>query len=312
MIQQLKTLSARKLMNYSAIAIVILSLVFLFLPNTAAATNTVGEKTTILTIAVNDNGDVTTAATLSIADLQALPQVRYLYSTIDNSTTVVLYAAEGVLLTDILTAAGVDLADVYKFTFTATDNYTRTLTRQYLLDTQRYYYPNLPDNFSTIGGTEVPPILALRSASTEDGSLPSYDLMDDYYSARLFFGQTETDLCINQHFVKWTSNIEVFTSLNTLQPPTLCADYANNGVGDPVTLTFTDDAAWRGAVNDVTVDGVSTPLYVVNPGSITLMGSLFSSEKDYAITVEAEGYMDASVTQHKGPWPLSLPLKEMP
>jgi chitodextrinase len=273
-------------------------------PGIAGATNTVGEKTNSLTITVNDNGTVTTAATLSIGDLQSMNQVRYTYSSVDNGTEVLFYATEGVLLTDILAGANIDLNNISKFTFTATDSYSRTLAMEYLLDTPRYYYPEMANNLSTQNAVLVQPILALKSMEFDDKYQLDFNLIDDYYSARLFFGQTEQDLVCNKNYVKWTNHIEVFTKPASAQPPALSADMVNNSAGQPVTLTFLDDPAWRAVISDVTVDGSSVSgKYTVGAGTITIDGSVFGSEKDYAVVIKAEGYLDAAVTQHKGLWP---------
>ncbi len=289
---------------YLFVLAVFSGLLWSLLPGPAGATNTVGSKTSTLTVTVNDNGTVTTAATLSIGDLQSMNQVRCTYSSVDNGAEVLYYATEGVLLTDILAGANIDLNNISKFIFTATDSYTRTLTMDYLLDTPQYYYPEIANNFSTQGAVLVQPMLALKSMEFEDKNQLDFSLIDDYYSARLFFGQTEQDLVSNKNFVKWTNHIEVFTKPVSAQPPALSADMVNNSAGQPVTFTFTDDPAWRAAISDVTVDGNSVPgKYTVDAGTITIDGSVFGSEKDYAVVVKAEGYLDAAVTQHKGPWP---------
>jgi hypothetical protein len=310
MIKQLRhKLKTGNVINYLVMLLVVSSLLSLLIPVSVAATNTVGDKTTTLTITVNDNGNIATAAVLSINDLKGMTLVRNIYSTVNNSTTLYFYATEGVLLTDILARAGISLDNVSKFGFTATDDYSRTLTREYLLDTERYFYPDLANSFSTQGGVPVQPVLALKSQEFENLDQVNYNLMDDYYSARLFFGQTAQDLVSNQNFVKWTSHIEVFMKPSCAKPPELNADLSGNSVNQPVTLTFADNPAWRTAISDVTVDGNSiTGKYAVAAGTITIDGSIFSSEKDYAIVVKAIGYLDDSVTQHKGPWPVIFTL----
>ncbi len=287
------------------LAVLLSGFLWSLLAGSAGATNTVGDKTYTLTITINDNGSVTTAATLPISDLQGMEQVKSIYSSVDNGSEVLFYAAEGVLLTDILTRAGIDFDNVSKFTFTGTDDYARTLTKEYLLDMQRYYYPNIADNLSTQGGEPVLPLLALKSGEFEDKNQLNFNQIDDYYSARLFFGQTEQDLVSNKNYVKWIDRIEVFTKPASAQAPALSADMANNDVGLPVTLTFTDDPAWRAAISDVTVDGNSIQgKYTVAAGAITIEGTVFDSEKDYAVVIKAEGYLDAAVMQHKGSWPV--------
>ena len=279
------------------------------MPGLAGATNIIGDKTTEIAITVNDNGNITPAGTFTIGDLQSMPQAKNIYSSINNNTDKKFYAAEGVLLTDLLEHAGIGLDNIDKFTFTATDNYARTFTKAYLLDTPRYCYPKLEDNLSTQGAIPVRPLLALKSMEFPHYDQVDYNLADDYYSVRLFFGQNEQDLVSDQGYVKWVSKIEVFTKPLNAQPPVLAADIAHNSVGQNVEISFTDDPDWRNAITEIDVDGTSIAgEYRVAAGVITIEGSVFDREKDYSVIVRAAGYRDACVTQHKGPWPVIFTL----
>ncbi|KAF1085782.1 hypothetical protein SPSYN_00511 [Sporotomaculum syntrophicum] len=80
--------------------------------------------------------------------------------------------------------------------------------------------------------------------------------------------------------------------------PTLTADTTNNTVGQPIELTFVDNAAWRNAITDVTVNGTSiTGKYSVAEGVITIEAGVFDTTGNYTIVVIATGYPDAGVTQ---------------
>lgn len=290
-----------------------LALLFTFLlvanPVPACATNTVGDKTTAITITVNDNGAVTTAGVFTISDLQNMSQTRNVYSSFNNNSDYKFYAAEGVLLTDLLAHANIDLSNIDKFTFTATDNYSRTFSDSYLLNTTRYCYPNLGDNSSTQGAIQIQPVLALKSTEFPYYSQVDFNQMDDYYAVRLFFGQNEQDLVNDQGYVKWVDQIQVFTKPLNAESPALTADFIRNSAGQAVYLDFADDQDWRNAIADVTVDGTSIAgKYNVAAGTIIIDGSIFGSEKDYAVVVKANGYQDACVTQHKGAWPVIFTL----
>lgn len=82
--------------------------------------------------------------------------------------------------------------------------------------------------------------------------------------------------------------------------PALTAGNSNNTVGQPVNLTFTDDAAWRGAIASIKVNDnvLSSDQYTVSEGNINIDASVFASAGDYVITVQATGYTGATVTQH--------------
>ncbi len=83
------------------------------------------------------------------------------------------------------------------------------------------------------------------------------------------------------------------------RPPALAADATDNRFGQPVELGFKENEAWRTAIGSVLVNDrvLETGEYEVQPGSLVLHPSAFSSEGTYRITVKAEGYADTSVTQ---------------
>ena len=82
-------------------------------------------------------------------------------------------------------------------------------------------------------------------------------------------------------------------------PPKLKADDTDNIIGQPVELTFTDDAAWRAAITGITVDGIALTgdQYMVTEGNIKITAAVFTVAKDYTIVVKAAGYEDACVIQ---------------
>lgn len=83
-----------------------------------------------------------------------------------------------------------------------------------------------------------------------------------------------------------------------LTPPTLRPTTINNYVGKGVTLTFTDDPAWRAAITGMTVNGQSiTGLYTVYRGQIIIRANAFPTAGTYTIAVQAQGYVDAVVAQ---------------
>ncbi|MDF9409008.1 DUF1533 domain-containing protein [Pelotomaculum isophthalicicum JI] len=82
-------------------------------------------------------------------------------------------------------------------------------------------------------------------------------------------------------------------------PPALAFDYTGNTAGQDIELTFTDDPIWRGAINQVSVDGAALGAgqYTIAAGKITISGAVFPAEKNYAVVITATGYANAGVTQ---------------
>ncbi|MEK3717344.1 carbohydrate binding domain-containing protein [Paenibacillus sp. FSL R7-0333] len=83
------------------------------------------------------------------------------------------------------------------------------------------------------------------------------------------------------------------------KPQELLADSTANRVSQPIELIFIDKPEWSGSIKSVKVNGVTlaAELYHVGTGAITIQPAAFPAEGSYIITVEAEGYVNASVVQ---------------
>lgn len=297
-------LKTKRLFNCLAMLTMLFSLLWMALPGTASAS---GTPATSLTVKLND----TTVATYAISDLENMTQVTQGYSSIDSMPAPCLTAAQGVKVTDILMRAGIDVNSVQNIKFKSTDGYTLQLTKQYLLDTARYYYPNITSSWDTenngpgdaalSGGVQVEPILALVSYYKRFDTAPGFDLMDNSFALRLCFGQDPNSITegTSNKFAKYVNEIDVDGNLLAATPPVLTADTIDNTVGQPVTLTFADDAAWHAAITNIIVNGTALAgsQFSVTAGAITIDAGAFTSAGTYNIVVKATGYTDASVAQ---------------
>lgn len=83
------------------------------------------------------------------------------------------------------------------------------------------------------------------------------------------------------------------------KPQELLADSTDNRVSHPIELAFAEKADWSGKINAVKVNGtlLADDLYSVRSGAIVIQAPAFPAEGIYRITVEAEGYVGASVVQ---------------
>jgi len=81
--------------------------------------------------------------------------------------------------------------------------------------------------------------------------------------------------------------------------PRLLADPTASKVGQSVEITFADDAQWRESVTAVKLnDTVLSPdKYVLTAGKLMLTSDNFGIAANYSITIEATGYVRASVKQ---------------
>jgi hypothetical protein len=84
-----------------------------------------------------------------------------------------------------------------------------------------------------------------------------------------------------------------------LNPPALQADTDNNVLGQSIDITFSPDTDWQAAISGITVNSNSLTAgqYTISDGNINIVAGVFPAVGEYSITVSAEGYKDAQVTQ---------------
>ncbi|WP_171056287.1 hemoblobin-interacting domain-containing protein [Paenibacillus sinopodophylli] len=103
------------------------------------------------------------------------------------------------------------------------------------------------------------------------------------------------------------SDIIVDQQVTLIPSPALTADTTDNSAANPLEITFPDDEAWRDAITAVK-DGTTTlPLskYSIDAGKITFKAGVLTLG-DHAISVFAERYANATVTQRVGMKPPTI------
>ncbi len=123
---------------------------------------------------------------------------------------------------------------------------------------------------------------------------------DENYSSAIVFPYTVTENVTV--YAKWTE-----IPAGPLPAPVLKADNTDNNTGQPVTITFTDDAAWRSAITGVTINSLyyfghlTADQYTVSPGKISIAAEIaaeaFTQAGEYIIIVRATDYKNAMVNQ---------------
>ncbi len=276
-----------------ALLMILTALLLLSMPGAAGAdSGSIGVSADTLTIKVGYfGGPYYTKKVYTFNELEAMPQVQQAYTFIDNMPAVVIDSAQGVKLTDLLEDAGIDINSVEAFYFYATDTkvgWYQCLPKSYLLDTTRYYYPNLPthwdsDTHSSIpgavyGAVQVEPIIATWDNWQRFATAPDFSVQDTYTRFRLLFGQTDTATHTAMRSVKWVHAIEVMLGGTPPSGVTLDRNMVNLKVGSTVRLTATigpEDATdksvtWSSSdtsVAEVDDNGLVT---VVGPGTATI------------------------------------------
>lgn len=156
----------------------------------------------------------------TLDEIKSLPRVTQSYTAIDTSGKVVFETAVGVRLRDLLTAAGIDRNSVEKITFTFTENNEKkriSFARGFLLDTPRYFYPNLPLRWNGSGPTagaaldalQVDTIIAFRDYRQQGATAPDFYMLNGYSRFRLVFGQTNTRTETASKQPKWIDAVEI-------------------------------------------------------------------------------------------------------
>jgi hypothetical protein len=162
----------------------------------------------------------------TLDELWKLNVVHQDYTFIDNMPSVVIDHVAGVRLADLMDAAGIDLNSVQTFYFWTRDkqsNYYTSYAKTSLIDTPRYCYYSLPDNFdeetgegnsyATSDGTEVDTVIAL--ADDWNRCIAGATFGSDYLNLntntrfRLIFGQTNSYEHTASRSAKWIHKIVV-------------------------------------------------------------------------------------------------------
>lgn len=278
-----------------AVVLVLLLNILLLLarPDTASAdSGCIGVPAETLTIKVGYfGGPYYIKKIYTLSDLEALPQVQQAYTFIDSMPAVVIDSAKGVKLTDILEDAGIDVNSVEDFYFYSTDikvGWYQRLPKTYLLDTTRYYYPNLPaywdlDTHSSKpgavdGAVVVEPMIALWDNWQRFATAPDFSVKDISTRFRLLFGQTDTVTVTSHRSVKWVHAIEVMLGGTPPGGVSLDQDLINLKVGSTVRLTATvgpDDATdksvvWSSSDTGVAIVDGNGVVTVVGPGTAVI------------------------------------------
>lgn len=262
------------------------------LASTGCGTGMEGVPSDTLTIKVGYfGGPYYTKKVYTLNDFDKLPQVKQAYTFIDSIPAVCVDAASGVKLTDLLADAGIDVNSVQKFYFYATDvkkGWYQCLDKSFLLDTNRFYYPNLPSSWdyekgmstpeSVYGAVRVEPVIAYKDNWQRYGEAPDFSVYDTSTRFRLLFGQNDPGECTAPQSAKWVHTIEVMLGGMPPAGVTLDRNMVNLKVGSTVRLTATvapyeatdKSVAWSSSdpgVATVDQNGVVT---VVGPGTATI------------------------------------------
>jgi len=274
---------------------VLLSLLWVVRPgmaSTGCGTGITGVASDTLTIKVGYfGGPYYTKKVYTLNDMDAFPQVKQAYTFIDSMPAVNIDSAVGVKLTELLADAGIDVNSVQKLYFYASDIKTgwyQCLDKEFLLDTTRYYYPNLPSGWdyekgsstseAVYGAIPVEPIIAYKDNWQRYASAPDFSAYDTSTRFRLLFGQREPDEVTAPQSAKWVHAIEVMLGGMPPSEVTLDQSNINKKVGSTVRLTATvapydatdKSVIWSSSDPDVATVDKTGLITIVGPGRLPL------------------------------------------
>ena len=160
-----------------------------------------------------------TVKEFTFEELASMPLVRQAYSAVSSDGTNGILTAMGVRLVDIITAAGVDVSSVEQLRFynALDEEIGVTASRAWLIDMNRYYYPNLTStlNYTTGGGgaarnaVRTDAILALKDYWDESSAVPDFYRLDGTHRYHLIYGQTSARSDNLSKSIMWVDTIKL-------------------------------------------------------------------------------------------------------
>ena len=198
--------------------VIIAMLVFIL----GMAVTALAEESTPQTLTIKGDG-VSRELTFSLDELAALKEgnVQIIYSVTNNYPTNRILYRQGILLDYLLKQAGIK-DSAMQLKFISSDGYSRTFTRQELLNDLRYYFS---DGAAPV---KVPAIIALADSSK------GFAFMTDIEPS-LTMGQRVLEEQTNPWFVKYLQTIEVSTAAPEQWDPVTFSKASGPG-GVTVTL----------------------------------------------------------------------------
>jgi len=193
-----------------------------------------------------------TLKVFTFSELEAMADVYQAYTFIDSMPAVVLDSAQGVKLVDILESCDIDINSIDKLYFYTTDvnkGWYQGLSKSFLLDTKRYYYPNLPERWdydeekalpgAEEGAIPVEPIIAVRDYWKRFATTPDFTQMVESNGFRLVFGQADTSTITSMRSAKWIREISVMLIGKPPDQVSLNQNTVNAKIGSSVQLEAT-------------------------------------------------------------------------
>lgn len=244
----------------------------------------------------------------TLEELWAMDVVYGDYTFIDNMPSVVVDHVAGVRLSDLMDAAGIDLNSVQTFYFWTRDkqsDYYTSYPKSELIDTPRYCYYSLPENFdseegagnaqATAVGERVDTLIAL--ADDWNRTIAGGGFGSDYLNLntntrfRLIFGQTDAVTRTANRSAKWIH--EIVVELGGAPTLTLDASALEGKVGSVLRTVPQISAADSAIAQGMQLTWTSSDERVA---TVDEAGNITVHAPGAAVITAAAGGVSASVT----------------
>ena len=256
-----------------------------------------------------------TLKVFTFSELEAMANVYQAYTFIDSMPAVVLDSAQGVRLVNILERCGIDINSIDKLYFYTTDvnkGWYQSLSKSYLLDTKRYYYPNLPERWdydeeealpgAEDGAISVEPIIAIRDYWKRFATTPDFTQMVESNGFRLVFGQTDTHTSTAMRSAKWVREISVMLIGKPPEQVSLNQNTVNTKIGSSVQLEATvgpSDAAdkrvtWSSSNPEIATVDDTGRVSIIAPGTAVISVTTVIGEHTASCIINGPGQVVSS------------------
>jgi hypothetical protein len=256
-----------------------------------------------------------TLKVFTFSELEAMANVYQAYTFIDSMPAVVLDSAQGVRVVDILESCGIDINSIDKLYFYTTDvnkGWYQSLSKSFLLDAKRYYYPNLPERWdydeekalpgAEEGAIPVEPIIAVRDYWKRFATTPDFTQMVESNGFRLVFGQTDTHTSTAMRSAKWVREISVMLIGKPPEQVLLNQNNVNAKIGSSVQLEATvgpSDAAdkrvtWSSSNPEIATVDDTGRVSIIAPGTAVITVTTIIGEHTASCIINGPDQMTGS------------------